>query len=276
MHQSLMTLGAALALALVSTRSDAQTLLPPDASTALEALESSTRAGQWVEVTRANAPPLRTWVVYPEGDEKAAVVILIHGNRGLVDWVRAAADRLAAAGFIALAPDLLSGKGPSGGGFTSIPSSDDARHLMGELTSGEVEDALDAAWSHAESLARWSGKAATMGICSGGGVAFRYATTQPALAATVVFYGPSPDSSALASIGAPVLGLYGGDDARVNATIPDAAAEMTRLGKIYEQEIYDGAGHAFLQRQTERDGKNRSATEKGWPRAIEFLKRHLS
>lgn len=112
MHKNLMTLGAALALALISTRSDAQTLLPPDASAALEALESSTRAGQWVEVTRANAPPLRTWVVYPEGDEKAAVVLLIHGNRGIVDWVRATADRLAAAGFIALAPDLLSGKGP--------------------------------------------------------------------------------------------------------------------------------------------------------------------
>ena len=276
MKPKLVTLGAIAALALVSTSGDAQPLLPPDTPESLAALESSTRTGEWVEVTRANAPPLQSWVVYPQGDEKAAAVILIHGNRGITDWVRAAADRVAAAGFIALAPDLLSGKGPSGGGFTSLASSDDARRLMGELTSGEVEDALDTAWTYAESLERWSSKTATMGICSGGGVAFRYATTQPALAATVVFYGASPESSALQSIGAPVLGLYGGDDARVNATIKDAAAEMTRLGKIYEQEIYEGAGHAFLQRQTERDGKNRSATEKGWPRAIDFLKRHLS
>ena len=276
MKPKLMTLGAVAALALVPTSGDAQPLLPPDTPESLAALESSPRTGEWVEVTRANAPPLQSWVVYPQGDEKAAAVILIHGNRGITDWVRAAADRVAAAGFIALAPDLLSGKGPAGGGFTSLASADDARRLMGELTSGEVEDALDTAWTYAESLERWSGKTATMGICSGGGVAFRYATTQPDLAATVVFYGASPESSALQSIGAPVLGLYGGDDARVNATIEDAAAEMTRLGKTYEQEIYEGAGHAFLQRQTERDGKNRSATEKGWPRAIDFLKRHLS
>lgn len=269
-------LGATLAFSLVSISSNAQTPLPPDTSQALQTLENSPRTGTWVEVTRADAPPIRTWVVYPEGDDKAAAVILIHGNRGIVDWVRAAADRLAAAGFIVLAPDLLSGKGPSGGGFTSLTSGDEARRLMGELTPEEIEGALNAAWAHTESLTRWSGKTATMGICSGGGVAFRYATTQPALAATVVFYGPSPDTSALASIGAPVLGLYGGDDARVNATIPEAAAEMVRLGKTYEREIYDGAGHAFLQRQSERDGSNRAATEKGWPRAIEFLERHLA
>jgi len=95
MRHTLITLGA---LVWVSVSSSAQTLLPPDASTALEALESSPRTGSWVEVTRAGAPPVRTWVVYPEGSEKAPAVVLIHGNRGIVDWIRVAADRLAAAG----------------------------------------------------------------------------------------------------------------------------------------------------------------------------------
>lgn len=274
MHRNRATLGVVTALTLVSMVGDAQTLLPPDVSEALPALESSPRDGGWVALERAGSPTLRTWVVYPEGSGSAPAVILIHGNRGIVDWMRAAADRLAAAGFIVLAPDLLSGKGPSGGGFASLESGDDVRRHMGELTPKEVDHIMDTAWAHAESLERWSGKTATMGICSGGGVAFRYATTQANLAATVVFYGPSPETSTLASIGAPVLGLYGGDDARVNATIPEASAEMERLGKIFEREIYDGAGHAFLQRQKERDGHNRAATEKGWPRAIDFLKRY--
>jgi len=251
-----------------------QTPLPPDSSAAAEALDNSVLGGKWVQVARANQSPLRTWVVHPQGAGAAPAVILIHGNRGLNDWFRAAADRVAAAGFIALAPDLLSGKGPGGGGVDSL-TQEDVRRLMGTLTTAEVDRAIDVVWAHAPSLEGWNGKSATMGICWGGGVSFRFATRTPELAAAVVFYGESPDTSTLSSVRAPVLGLYGGDDARINETIPEAAAEMARLGRVYEREVYDGAGHAFLQRQTENDGSNRNATENGWPRAIQFLRQYL-
>jgi carboxymethylenebutenolidase len=91
----------------------------------------------------------------------------------------------------------------------------------------------------------------------------------------VVFYGVSPATGALAAVRAPVLGLYGGDDARVNATVPAANSEMGRLGKRYESEIYDGAGHAFLRRQDGRDGANLRAAEQAWPRTVRFLRSNL-
>ena len=83
-----------------------------------------------------------------------------------------------------------------------------------------------------------------------------------------------PDAASLASIKASVLGLYGEDDARVNATIKPAEEEMKKLGKTYEPEIYPGAGHGFLRAQTGRDGANLRATEKAWPRMLEFLRAH--
>ncbi len=119
-----------------------------------------------------------------------------------------------------------------------------------------------------------NGKTATIGFCWGGATSFRYASVQPELNAAVVYYGTSPDAAALANIKAPVLGLYGGDDARVNATIEPASAELKKLGKSYEPQLFDGAGHGFLRAQADRSGANRAATEKAWPRTIEFLKQH--
>ena len=93
--------------------------------------------------------------------------------------------------------------------------------------------------------------------------------------AAVVYYGSSPETGEYGRIQAPVLGLYGGDDARVNATIPPAEAEMKKLGKTYETHVYEGAGHGFLRAQEGRDGANRKATQQAWPRTIAFLKQHL-
>jgi carboxymethylenebutenolidase len=73
-----------------------------------------------------------------------------------------------------------------------------------------------------------------------------------------------------------VLGLYGGEDARVGATVPAARQEMERLGKRYEVEIYEGAGHAFLRQQDGRDGANLRAAEKAWPKMVQFLKETLA
>ena len=87
---------------------------------------------------------MHTWIVYPERTDKAPTVILIAGIRGLNDWTRATADQLAAEGFIALGPDLLSGKGPGGGGYESLETPDDVTRLMRELEADEVDAQLDA------------------------------------------------------------------------------------------------------------------------------------
>src|SRR5262249_12133829 len=186
--------------------------------------------------------PLRTWIVYPERKDKAPVVIVIHEIFGLSDWIRAVADRLAADGFIAVAPDFISGRGPGGGGSESVPSRDDVVALIRGLKPEEVNAGLDAVRDWARKLPAATGKTATIGFCWGGGRSYAYAAGQRGLDAAVVYYGSSPETPSLSSVKAPVLGLYGGDDARVNATIEPAAAEMKKLGKTYETEVYDGAG----------------------------------
>jgi carboxymethylenebutenolidase len=201
-------------------------------------------------------------------------VIVIHEIFGLTDWIRAVADQLAAEGFIAIAPDLLSGKGPGGGGTDSFAAGDVRRAISG-LDRGEIARRLDAAAAYATSLPAALPEFGAIGFCWGGSTTFFYATAQPNLGAAVVYYGSSPDAEALARTEAPVLGLYGGDDARVNATIAPAEEAMERLGKGYEHEIYEGAGHGFLRQQSAREGANMRATEQAWPRTVEFLKSEL-
>ena len=250
--------------------------LPAGEETAKAALESSPRHGEYVDVkVEGGKTPIRTWVVYPERKDKAGVVIIIHEIFGLSDWIRAVADQLAREGFIAVAPDLVSGHGPGGGGTASAASRDDVVKLVREITPDEGTAGLNAVRDYAMKLPAANGKTATIGFCWGGGRSFAYAAAQPALNAAVVYYGTSPDAPALATIKAPVLGLYGGDDARVNATIPPAEAEMKKLGKKYEPHIYEGAGHGFLRDQQARDGANMKATREAWPLTVKFLKERL-
>jgi carboxymethylenebutenolidase len=250
--------------------------LPPGDEGAKAALEKSPRHGEYAEVkVEGSDHPIRTWVVYPERKDKAPVVIVIHEIYGLTDWIRAVADQLAADGFIAVAPDLISGKGPGGGGTDSVKSRDDVVKLVRGLTPEETAKRLDGVREYALKLPAANGKSATAGFCWGGARSFGYATTQPALNAAVVYYGSAPDPKELVNIKAPVLGLYGADDARVNATIEPTAADMKKLGKVYEVEIYEGAGHGFLRAQSGRDGANLSATQKAWPRMLEFLAKKM-
>src|SRR5688572_16047265 len=203
----------------------AATSLPADAAGARARLAASPRHGEWVMIS-AGADSVRAFVVYPERKDKAPVVVVVHEIFGLSPWIRSVADQLAADGFIAVAPDFLSGKGPGGGGTDSVSSRDEVVKLVRSLTPEEVTAQLNAVREKATKLPAANGKSATLGFCWGGARSFAYAAAQPALNAAVVFYGTSPDVPALATIKAPVLGLYGGDDARVNATIPPAEAEM--------------------------------------------------
>lgn len=251
--------------------------LPPGADRAEAAIETSPRHGEWVDVVNAGGPGLRAWVVYPERKDKAPVVLVIHTISGLSPWARALADQLAEDGFIAVAPDFLSGVGPKGGGTDSFETQDEARKAMSAITPAETMARLDVARAYAATIPAANGRIASMGFCWGGSRSFEYALHQPALDAAVVFYGSSPANlDDYTRIGAPIIGFYGGDDARVNQTIEPSAAELKRLGKTFEYEIYEGAGHGFVGSQADRNGANFRATEQAWPRAIGFLKQHLA
>jgi carboxymethylenebutenolidase len=249
--------------------------LPPSESQAKAALDKSPRHGELVDIKMPSGSPVKAWVVYPERKDRAGVVIVIHEIYGLSDWIRGVADQLAREGFIAVAPDLISGHGPGGGGTDSAGSRDDVVKLIRALTPEEVTARLNAVRDYAIKLPAANGKSATIGFCWGGGKSFAYAAEQSGLNAAVVYYGTSPEAADLARIKAPVLGLYGGDDARVDATIPPAEAEMKKLGKTYEPHIYDGAGHGFLRAQEDRDGANLKATRQAWPRTLSFLREQL-
>jgi carboxymethylenebutenolidase len=249
--------------------------LPAAEETAKAALEKSPRHGEYVDVKGADGTPIRTWVVYPERKDKAGVVIVIHEIFGLSDWIRGVADQLAREGFIAVAPDLISGHGPGGGGTESVASRDDVVKLVRAVTPEEGTARLNAVRDYAIKLPAANGKTATIGFCWGGGRSFAYAAAQPALDAAVVYYGTSPETGELARVKAPVLGLYGGDDARVNATVGPAEMEMKTLGKAFEPHIYEGAGHGFLRAQSGREGANLKATQQAWARTIVFLRDRL-
>jgi carboxymethylenebutenolidase len=217
---------------------------------------------------------IHSWVAYPERKDKAPVVIVIHEIFGMSDWIRAVADRLAAEGFIAVAPDLLSGKGPNGGGTESFEPSDVGRAIF-QLKPEEVAQRLDAVRDYGIGLPSAKAKTATIGFCWGGGTSFAYATHQPKLNAAVVYYGTPPAKEALAQIKCPVLGLYGGDDARVTSTVEGTTQAMKELKKSYSPHVYEGAGHGFLRQQTGRDGANLKASQQGWTETIQFLKKNL-
>ncbi|HSB64894.1 MAG TPA: dienelactone hydrolase family protein [Thermoanaerobaculia bacterium] len=247
--------------------------IPPAEEQAKAALEKSPRHGEWIDVSMPSGGALiKTWVVYPERKEKAGVVLVIHEIFGLSDWIRGVADQLAKDGFIAVAPDLLSGKGPGGGGTESAASRDEVVKLVRTLTPEETNARLNAVREWAIRLPAANGKSATIGFCWGGTASFAYAAAQPLLNAAAVYYGTAPAAEALAAIKAPVLGNYGGDDARVTATVAPTEAAMKKAGKTYEPHVHDGAGHGFLRQQAGKEGANLKAARAAWPRTVAFLK----
>jgi carboxymethylenebutenolidase len=237
-------------------------------------LESSPRHQEWAQV-KSGARTVHAFVVFPESKAKAPVVIVIHENRGLTDWVRTVADRLAEAGVIAIAPDLLSGAGPSGGRTKDFPSQDAAREAIGQLAPDQVTADLNAVADYGLKLPGANGKLAVSGFCWGGAQTFRFATNRTDLKGAFVFYGTSPaDKDSYARIQAPVYGFYGGNDERVNATIAPAVEAMKALGKRYEPVTYEGAGHAYMRSGEEKDATepNRKARDESWARWKDLLK----
>ena len=247
--------------------------LAPDASEALTRLNSSPRHGEWVMIHTGGGDSLRAWVVYPERSSKAPVVLVVHEIFGLSSWVRSVADQLAADGFIAIAPDLLTMKNlPDGPDSVVAPL---ARAVIGSLDPAWVQRQLDAVAKYGMSLPAAEKKYGIVGFCWGGGISFAPAVHAPGLGASVVYYGTSPNTADLGSVRAPVLGLYGGSDARVDATIPPADSALRALGRTYVHNIYPGAGHGFLRQQTGMDGANLAAARAAWPATIAWFRKYL-
>jgi len=247
--------------------------LPPDAAGAPGRLSASTRHGEWAMIRTGGGDSVRAWVVYPERSTKAPVVLVVHEIFGLSSWVRSVADQLAADGFIAIAPDLLTMKNlPDGPDSVLAPL---ATAAIRTLDPAWVQKQLDAVAQYGMSLPAAEKRYGIVGFCWGGGISFAHAVHSPTVGAAVVYYGVSPPTSDLSSVRAPVLGLYGGNDARVDATIPSADSALRALGRTYTYTLYPGAGHGFLRQQTGMNGANMSAARAAWPATISWFRKYL-
>ncbi len=229
-------------------------------------LEKSPRHREWVTLKHDNRS-VETFVVYPESKGKTPVVLIIHEIFGMTDWVQDLADQVAAAGYIAVAPDLLSGMGPNGGRSSDFAEGK-TMEAVSHLNPDQVTADLNAAADYALKIPASNGKLFVGGFCWGGGQTFRFATNRADLAAAFVFYGGPPDKEAMARIKAPVYGFYAGNDVRIGATIPDAVAQMKAAGKAYDIVTYEGAGHGFMRGGEAPDAKDadKKARAEAWAR----------
>lgn len=228
-----------------------------------------TTHGEWVTFPNPTGQSVRAYVAYPERKDRAPAVIVIHEIFGLTGWEPTVADRLAGAGYVAIVPDLLSSR------FGVTPAdSDSGRKLTALLVPEAVTADLDATYEYLNGLPAVSrDHIGTIGFCWGGGRSFRYATANPRLKAAVVCYGPAPDSALMGGIRASVLGVYGEDDARINAALPDVERQMKAAGAKFQYDNYPGTGHGFL--KPGRKGSDGPEVERAWGRILEFYRQAL-
>lgn len=246
--------------------------LPADEAGAMARLQSSPRHGEWVTIRTGAQDSIRAWVVYPERKTKAPVVLVVHEIFGLTPWIRNVADQLAAEGFLAVAPDLLTMKNLPG--FPDSVDKQVATAAIRTLQSADVQRQLSVIADYAMGLPSAMKTYGIVGFCWGGAVSFQHAASAPRLGASVVYYG-APPSGGVSTVRAPVLGLYGGSDARIDATIPATDSAMRAAGKTYVYHIYEGAGHGFLRQQTGQTGANATATANAWPETLAWFRKYL-
>ncbi|MFO1487119.1 MAG: dienelactone hydrolase family protein [Verrucomicrobiota bacterium] len=236
-------------------------------------LEKSPRHGEWVKV-KHDSREVNCFVTYPEVRDKATAVVVIHEIFGLTDWARGVTDQLAEAGYIAIAPDLLWGSVTNGGTEEIIKAGGDVRQSIQALAPAQITEDLNAVVDYIAKVDACNGKVAVSGFCWGGGQSFRFATSNKDIKAALVFYGPSPNTTNdLARIPCPVYGFYGGNDARITASVPKAAELMKAVGKTFEPVTYEGAGHGFMRGGEAPDASaaNKKARDEAWTRVKEVL-----
>jgi carboxymethylenebutenolidase len=254
----------ALIVALVAACASAQ-------DWAKKKLDDSPRHQEWATVKNGGRD-VKCFVVYPERKDKAPVVILIHEIMGMTEWVESVADELAAAGYIAIAPDLFSGMGPNGGRTDSFENLQKVREAISGLPASQVVGDLGAAADYGKKLPSASGKFAVAGFCWGGTQTWNFAVARPDLSAAFAFYGTAPDSG-LGQIKAPVYGFYGGNDNRVTSTVSKTTELMKDAGKTYDPTIYEGAGHGFMRtgQMADADAANKKARDAAWAKMLGVL-----
>lgn len=248
------------------------TTVAPGASTAQQQLATSPRHGEWVMVKTGPSDSVRAWLVYPESKTRAPVVVVIHEIFGLSDWVRGVADQLAADGFIAIAPDLLTSKQvpntPAG-----EPNRDSAVARIREITPQQYQPQIRAVAQYAMNLPAAQKKYGVVGYCWGGAAVFQHGVYYPDVNAIVSYYGTTPQSGEYANFKAPVLGLYGENDERVNSTIARADSAAKANDFVYEPHRFTGAGHGFLRAQD--NPANAAAAKTAWPMTVNWFRKYL-
>jgi carboxymethylenebutenolidase len=240
---------------------------------ALHQLEESPRHHEWVEINYDNRT-VHSFVAYPEVPDNSLAVIVIHENRGLTDWVRSFADQVAAAGYIAIAPDLLSEFDAEHSRTSDFSNEDAARDALYQLDPDQITQDLLAVQHYIASIPSADGQTVVAGFCWGGSQSFRFAANATGLSAALVFYGSATNSEEhIQQIETPVYGFYGGNDQRINATIPETEMLMEQFDKFYEYNIYEGAGHGYMRTGDDPDGAevNIQARNQSW----EWIKRIL-
>ena len=239
-------------------------------------LAKSSRHQEWVNVKHGDRE-VNCFLTYPEVKNKATAVIVIHEIFGLSDWARCVADEFAEAGYIAIAPDLLSGSASGGGGTAELAKSGaEIGQAIRKLSPDQITADLNAVAAYVAKLPSCNGKVVVGGFCWGGSQTFRFATNNKDLRAAFVFYGSGPEKADdIGRIQAPVYGFYGGNDNRVNATIPASTELMKKAGKIYEPKTYEGAGHGFMRAGESPEAReaDKKAREEAWTRLKELLKK---
>lgn len=266
--------------------------LPPSNNEAKARLEASPRHGEWVKIAwePGSSDSLMAWIVYPSTTSAhAPVVVVVHEIFGLSTWVRGVADQVAADGYIAIAPDLLS---RVRGGPTAVEmSGDSARKLIGGVSTAERARGITAAARYAMTQPAAAQRYAVIGYCWGGSTVWAYAVNGgiPGYSGGVAYYGlpymneKVPNGDSLAKISKPVMLLSGAKDTRIGSAMPAVDSAMKALEKSYVGINYPGAIHGFLraqddpkpQRDVAEEQANLAATKDAWPRTLEFLRRNL-
>jgi carboxymethylenebutenolidase len=258
--------------------------LPANFLMAAKTVAQSPRKGEWVDIPMASGTKLHTWISYPQNVAKAPVVLIFQPGPGMdmgepitpgsgAYWLRAIADQLASEGFIGVLPDLTSGLGPNGGNYDSFKYPDESGAAINKIPHSEVLNRIRVARDYALKLPMANGKFGVTGFCMGGGLAWEAAAEIEGVSASVVFYGVPPREDVMARIKVPVSAFFGADDLGLAPRIEPAKADMKRLGKQFDVEVYRDATHVFLYRQDL--GKNLAATQDAWPKAIAFFRQNL-
>jgi carboxymethylenebutenolidase len=233
---------------------------------ARQMVDKSPRKREWVTVKHGNRA-VESFLAHPQQQGKAPAMVVIHEIFGMTEWVESVADEFAAAGFLAIAPDLLSGMAPSGGRTKDFPLNG-ANAAISKLPPDQVTADLNAIADYVKGLPGCNGKVCVVGFSWGGSQAFRFATNRKDLAASMVFYGGGPDAEAVRNIQAPVYGFYAGNDARINAGLPATQEQMKAAGKFFEPVTYEGAAHGFMRAGAQPDATeaNKKARADSWAR----------